>query len=126
MITVEVAYATPERQLILELRVPAGTTAMEAVRLSGITKEFPAIDLKNNPMGIFSSLLDGKDYPLPEKYKLQRKDRVEIYRPLLIDPKQARSARAKKSAQVKKSALAKKSARAKKKVINEKAGGDRN
>ena len=101
MILVEVAYATPEKQLILELEVIKGTTAIEAVKQSGITKEFPVIDLEKDAMGIFSSLLDGKDYPLPNEYELQPLDRVEIYRPLIIDPKQARSARAKKKATAK-------------------------
>lgn len=98
MILVEVAYAAPEKQLILELEVKKGTTAIEAVKQSGITDEFPDIDLEKDSMGIFSSLLDGKDYPLPNEYELQPRDRVEIYRPLIIDPKQARSARAKKNA----------------------------
>ena len=68
MILVEVAYATPQKQLILELRVKTGTTALEAVVQSGITDEFPDINLKKDAMGIFSSLLDGKlggKAPLP-------------------------------------------------------------
>ncbi len=107
MILVEVAYATPQKQLILELRVKTGTTALEAAVQSGITNEFPDINLEKDAMGIFSSLLDGKDYPLPDEYELQPRDRVEIYRPLIIDPKQARSDRAKKRAAAKKSAGAK-------------------
>ena len=94
-IAVEVAYATPEKQKIIELLVPEGTTARQAVEQSGIDREFPDIDL-NSPMGIFSRPLDGKDLPLPEDYVLSARDRVEIYRPLIIDPKQARLARAKK------------------------------
>ena len=96
-IKVEVAYATPEKQVIMELDVPIGTTAMDAVIQSGMQAEFPEVDLETSPMGIFSSKLDGKDYPLPDQYVLEQGDRVEIYRPLLIDPKQARLARAKKS-----------------------------
>lgn len=92
-ITVEVAYATPERQLILEMQVAQGTTAAQAVRASGITREFPQIDLAQDAMGIFSRHLNGKDYPVPEEYVLLPGDRVEIYRPLLIDPKAARAAR---------------------------------
>lgn len=95
-IAVEVAYATPEKQLIIPLEVPVGTTALDAVRLSGIARKFPAIDLDNDPMGIFSNPLNGKDWPLPADYSLQPSDRVEIYRPLQIDPKQARLARANK------------------------------
>lgn len=96
VIEVEVAYATPDRQRLLELQVPVGTTALEAVRRSGIAEEFPGIDLDNDPMGIFSVLLNGKDKPLPADYVLQPRDRVEIYRPLEIDPKEARLARARK------------------------------
>jgi putative ubiquitin-RnfH superfamily antitoxin RatB of RatAB toxin-antitoxin module len=98
---VEVAYARPDRQLIIELDVEQGTTAMQAVKQSGICEEFPEINLATDPMGIFSCLLDGKDYPLAEEYVLQKMDRVEIYRPLQIDPKQARAARAEKKAQAK-------------------------
>lgn len=96
LVTVEVAYATSEKQSLISLQVPAGTTALEAARQSGITDEFPTINLEQDPMGIFSNLLNGKDWPLPSDYVLQQHDRVEIYRPLQIDPKQARLARAKK------------------------------
>lgn len=96
MIDVEVAYATPEKQQIIALQVSEGTTALEAAEQSGITKLFPNIDLANDPMGIFSELMDGKKLPLPADYVLQNRDRVEIYRPLIIDPKQARLARAAK------------------------------
>lgn len=94
LISVEVAYATPERQLILTLEVPRGTSAYEAVRLSKISDEFPAIDIDSDPMGIFSKVLDGKSMPGPRDYHLSPRDRVEIYRPLTIDPKQARLNRA--------------------------------
>ncbi len=93
---VEVAYGTPEKQLIVALEVPVGTTAYEAVLLSKIADEFASIDPGNDPMGIFSSLLDGKTRAVPREYVLQVRDRVEIYRPLLIDPKQARLKRAEK------------------------------
>ncbi|HAJ75605.1 MAG TPA: RnfH family protein [Gammaproteobacteria bacterium] len=93
---VEVAYGTPEKQLIIELEVPVGTTAYEAVLLSKIADEFATIDPGNDPMGIFSRLLDGKTRAVPEEYILQAGDRVEIYRPLLIDPKEARVKREKK------------------------------
>lgn len=91
---VEVAYALPQRQRIIELHVKSGCTAWEAVQQSGITLEFPDIDLETADMGIFSKPLDGKLLPLPKDYRLKAKDRVEIYRPLLIDPKAARLARA--------------------------------
>lgn len=97
IITVEVAFATPEKQLILPLTVPVGTTAFEAAVLSNIADEFSEIDLESMPMGIFSKPLDGKGRPTAKEYVLQMRDRVEIYRPLIIDPKAARLARAEKT-----------------------------
>jgi len=96
-ILVEVAYALPEKQRIIQLYVPPGTTALQAVKQSGIVNEFPMIDLETALMGIFSRLLDGSVNPSPADYVLRRRDRVEIYRPLQIDPKQARLARAAKA-----------------------------
>ena len=96
LIKVEVAYALPQKQRIVALQVPAGTTALDAVLRSGIAQEFPEIDPDSAPMGIFAKALDGKSLPLPQDYQLAARDRVEIYRPLLIDPKEARQARAAK------------------------------
>ncbi len=93
LITVEVAYALPDRQSLISLEVEEGTTALEAVRQSGIADEYSTIDLQRDSMGIFSNLLNGKDWPLPSEYVLQPGDRVEIYRPLQIDPREARLAR---------------------------------
>jgi putative ubiquitin-RnfH superfamily antitoxin RatB of RatAB toxin-antitoxin module len=97
VIVVEVAYALPQRQRIVEVSVPLGTSAFDAVLRSGIAQEFPNIDLTTASMGIFSKPLDGKALPLPKDYELKPRDRVEIYRPLLIDPKEARLARAAKA-----------------------------
>lgn len=80
---VEVAYAAPERQLILKVEVPQGTSAAEAVRLSGIEEKFPEIDLETQRLGIFGKLCKA-DKPL------NAGDRVEIYRPLLADPRASR------------------------------------
>ncbi|WP_213479137.1 RnfH family protein [Marinobacter lipolyticus] len=91
MIRVEVAYARPERQEIIALQVPDGTTALEAVKRSGIVGVFPEIDPDCNDMGIF-----GKVIKSPADHALRDGDRVELYRPLKIDPKQARLNRAKK------------------------------
>lgn len=102
LIAVEVAYATPARQLIVALEVPLGTTAMGAVKLSNIAAEFDEINLKKDAMGIFSKPLDGKGRPKPNEYVLNSGDRVEIYRPLLIDPKAARLDRAKSAKPAKK------------------------
>ena len=97
-IQVEVAYATPEHQLIIAVEVPEGCTALEAVEQSGIAERFEAINIYQDPMGIFSQPLNGKVLPEPSDYILQARDRIEIYRPLLIDPKQARLNRAKNKA----------------------------
>ena len=94
LIPVEVVYALPERQRLIELQVPPGTTALEAARRSGIAQEFPAIDFATAQMGIFAKPLDGKTLPLPQDYRVKPRDRIEIYRPLMIDPKAARLARA--------------------------------
>lgn len=99
MIKVEVAYATPEKQLIIEVEVAEGATMTEAVRLSGIDQEFPELDINAVPMGLF-----GRKVPKPEQQVLQAGDRVELYRPLLIDPKQARLNRAAKTSKTRKTA----------------------
>ncbi len=91
MIDVEVAFARPDKQEIIHLQVEEGTTAVEAVRRSGITAVFPEIDPEKDDMGIF-----GKAIKNPSAHELREGDRVEVYRPLKIDPKQARLNRAKK------------------------------
>ena len=91
MIQVEVAYARPDKQEIVPVTVPEGTTALEAVKLSGITDIFPEVDPDSNDMGIFGKVI--KD---PAAHELRDGDRVELYRPLKIDPKQARLNRAMK------------------------------
>ena len=91
MIRVEVAYATPERQEILSLQVPTGSSVQEAVIRSGIERIFPELDTATADMGIF-----GKVVKEPATHVLREGDRVEIYRPLKIDPKQARLNRANK------------------------------
>jgi putative ubiquitin-RnfH superfamily antitoxin RatB of RatAB toxin-antitoxin module len=86
-ILVEVAYATADRQLILELYVDQGTTIKQAIEISGILERFPEIDLKKNTVGIF-----GKRKKVGQI--LQDTDRIEIYRPLIADPKEVRRRRA--------------------------------
>jgi putative ubiquitin-RnfH superfamily antitoxin RatB of RatAB toxin-antitoxin module len=86
-IQVEVAYALPDKQVILALEVAAGTTALEAAQQSGVTDKFAGIDLDNAKMGIFGKVV------APQQV-LQEGDRVEIYRPLIADPKEVRKARA--------------------------------
>jgi putative ubiquitin-RnfH superfamily antitoxin RatB of RatAB toxin-antitoxin module len=92
---VEVAYARPDVQVIIPIRVKKGMTLLEAIQLSGVLKNFPEIDLNKNKIGIFGKLtkLDQMLYP---------GDRVEIYRPLLADPKEIRKKRAAQGKKMKK------------------------
>ncbi|MDW5376137.1 RnfH family protein [Halomonas sp. HP20-15] len=95
-ISVEVAFALPQRQKIVALRVAAGTTAREAVRKADLARFFPELPestFTQAALGIF-----GKTLREPQAHILQPGDRVEVYRPLLIDPKQARRQRADRSA----------------------------
>lgn len=85
---VEVAFALPDNQRIVAIQVPPGTTMTEAVARSGIDRYFPATDLSACGMGIFSRLEKS-----PSTRVLHPGDRVELYRPLTIDPKEARRAR---------------------------------
>ena len=87
LITVEVAYARPDEQLILEIELAAGTTLLQAVEQSGILEHFPEIDPAAMKVGIFGKLKKHDQV-------LQPGDRVEIYRPLIADPKQVRKERA--------------------------------
>ena len=89
-IAVEVAYAEPDRQVIVSLRVPAGTTAGEAVERSGLLDRFPAISWPGADIGIFG-------WRVSARASLIEGDRVEIYRPLAMDPKEARRLRAARS-----------------------------
>ena len=82
-IEVEIAYALNTMQILKKIRVPKGTTLEKAVQLSGIMKQFPEIDLNKNRVGIFSKFSNRTTI-------LEHNDRVEIYRSLLIDPKEAR------------------------------------
>ena len=96
-VAVEVAYATPARQVVLKLVVKPGTTLEQTIRLSGILGEFPEIDLSRNKVGIFGRLGKLTDV-------LQAGDRVEIYRPLIADPKEVRKQRAARGKAMKKGA----------------------
>lgn len=96
-ITVEVAYALPEKQKIISLQVKPGTTALQAARLSNIDKAFPEIDFETVKMGIFGQALGTKGLKKAHEHELLEGDRVEIYRPLISDPKEARRRRAAKA-----------------------------
>lgn len=86
-ITVEVAYALPNQQLIIPIQVEAGSNAEVAILASGILQKFSDIDLQTQQIGIFGKLTR-LDAPL------RHLDRIEIYRPLIADPKEARKHRA--------------------------------
>lgn len=91
-IDVEVAFALPGRQRLVALRVPLGTTAREAVARAGLEAAFPELPpetFREADLGIFGRLL--RD---PDHHRLRAGDRIEVYRPLTIDPKAARAARA--------------------------------
>ena len=98
LITVEVAYALPNKQKIIALLVEPGTTALAAVKRSKITDHFPGLDIATAKMGIFGQSLGTKGLATAEQHILHAGDRVEIYRPLAADPKEARRKRAEKTA----------------------------
>lgn len=87
-IRVEVAYALPERQVIVDLEVAEGCRLREAIVQSGILDLFPEIDIERDATGIFGQVMPGSQI-------LREGDRVEIYRPLTADPRIARRVRSK-------------------------------
>ncbi len=86
-IPIEVVYALPDMQVLKKLDVPQGSNLMQAIELSGIIEQFSEIDPKQGKFGIFGKLATPTTL-------LQPHDRVEIYRSLIIDPKDARRLRA--------------------------------
>ena len=86
-INIEVVYALPHEQVLLRKFVPAGTTVAQAIQASGILDKYPEIDLANNKLGIFGKLTHAD-------VVLRDKDRIEIYRALIADPKEVRRKRA--------------------------------
>ena len=91
MLRVQVCYVQPDDSFIAELALPAGATLAQAVRDSGVLQRYPAIDLGKQKLGIFGKVK-------PADTILREGDRVEIYRPLLADPKETRRRRAKHKA----------------------------
>ncbi|WP_019602194.1 RnfH family protein [Teredinibacter turnerae] len=96
-ISVEVAYARADKQQIIGLLVEPGTTAFVAAEKSGIVRVFPEIDLEAANFGIFGQALGTKGLKPAKEHVLNPGDRVEIYRPLIADPKEARRKRAEKA-----------------------------
>ena len=99
LINIEITYASPETQALIPMQVEEGTNLEQAVVASGIIAQFPEIDLAKNKVGIFGKL-SKKDVILREK------DRVEIYRPLIADPKAVRKKRAEEGKAMKKGGAA--------------------
>ncbi|AMQ85517.1 RnfH family protein [Pseudomonas glycinae] len=96
VIQIEVVYAAVDRQVLRVISVAEGTTVRAALMASGIDVEFPELDLNGCPLGIF-----GKVIVDPDARRVQEGDRIEIYRPLLADPKEVRRLRAAKAAEAK-------------------------
>ncbi|WP_421527263.1 RnfH family protein [Pseudomonas brenneri] len=94
LIEIEVVYAAVDRQRLLNLAVAPGTSLRAAVLASGIATQFPEVDVANCPLGIF-----GKVVADAQTRSVQVGDRIEIYRPLLADPKEVRRLRAAKAAE---------------------------
>ena len=90
MIHIQVCYATPKEQALRDLAVATGTNLQQAVMQSGILHDFPEIDLTINRVGIFGKLKT-------LNASLKEHDRIEIYRPLIAEPKEARRRRVAKS-----------------------------
>lgn len=87
LISIEVVYALPQKQEMFTVKLPEGATVREAVEACGVLQKYPEIDLTKNKLGVFAKLTkpDGV---------LRDRDRVEIYRPLIADPKEVRKQRA--------------------------------
>ncbi len=90
MIAVEVVYALPERQRLIALQVEEGCSVLAAAQRSGLAQEFTEIDWNSAVLGVFGKLIEQ-----PAQTVVRDGDRIEIYRPLLIDPKAVRRERAK-------------------------------
>ncbi len=94
-IKIEVAYALPYEQVLRKLEVAQNTTIADAIKLSGLLEKYPEIDLTKNKLGLFGKLSKADTV-------LRDKDRVEIYRPLIADPKEVRKKRAEEGKVMKK------------------------
>ncbi|MBI4987449.1 MAG: RnfH family protein [Rhodocyclales bacterium] len=94
-LSIEITYALPQKQELVKLILPAGSTVQQAIEASGLKQKFPEIDLAKNKVGVFGKLtkLDAQ---------LRDRDRVEIYRPLIADPKEVRKKRAEEGKAMKK------------------------
>ena len=94
---IEVVYSLPEKAERIGLELPEGSTVLQAVERSGLLEKYPEIDVKKNKFGIYAKLAKADAV-------LRDKDRVEIYRPLIADPKEVRKQRAAEGKVMKKGA----------------------
>ena len=94
LIEIEVVYALPQAQTVVALKVPVGTTVMQAIMRSDIAIKHPEVGWDSIVVGIFGKRA-------PASTVLHAHDRVEIYRPLIADPKQARRRRARQAVKIK-------------------------
>ena len=94
-ISIEVVYALPHEQILLKLQMPQHTTVAEAIKLSGVMEKYPDVGLDKNKFGIYGKLTRADTV-------LRDKDRIEVYRPLLADPKEVRRKRAEEGKAMKK------------------------
>ena len=97
MLNIDVCYALPQKQVLVSVKLPVGATLLQALEASGLLEKFPEIDLKKNKFGIYAKLSK------PDAV-LRDRDRVEIYRPLIADPKEVRKQRAAEGKVMKKGA----------------------
>lgn len=91
-LNIEVVYATAERQWLLTCVVPAGTTVHQALLHSRLAEQVPGLDVEACPVGIFGKVVND-----PFAHQVEEGDRLEVYRPLLADPKEVRKLRAAKA-----------------------------
>jgi putative ubiquitin-RnfH superfamily antitoxin RatB of RatAB toxin-antitoxin module len=94
---VEVVYALPHKTELVHLDLPEGSTVLQAVEASGLLAKYPDIDVRKNKFGIYAKLAKADAV-------LRDRDRIEIYRPLIADPKEVRKQRAAEGKVMKKGA----------------------
>lgn len=97
LMSIEVVYPLPEKQEIFSVSLPVGASVRQAIEASGVLLKYPEIDMSKNKIGVFARLVK-PDAPLRDR------DRVEIYRPLIADPKEVRKQRAAEGKVMKKGA----------------------
>lgn len=92
LMSIEVAYASADQSWLIPFQIEEGTTVQQAIVISGILEQCPDINLQTNKVGLFSKIVE-------LDVLLRAGDRIEIYRPLILEPKEARRLRAEKAKQ---------------------------